>query len=107
MTLKYTSPAVVEAIPTLDLTGVPLRPEVVAGEMQGRLSELISAGYEVLCVTPVLGAILCVGVRGAPAGVRVTEYPRVPAFGCEDRGCVPGRHTPGCPQLALEGKSRT
>lgn len=100
----FTGAAIVQAIPTLDFTGVPIRPEVYAGVLQRLLSDLVSQGYEVLSVTPMPGAILCAAVqRAGRTGVTVTEYPRVRFYGCEGLTCRPNAHTLDCPNIDQSG----
>lgn len=91
----FTAPAIVQAVPTLDTLGLPVRPEVVAAVLQRLLSELVSQGYEVLAITPIAHGVLCTAVRREPdRGVRW--------YGCEGFTCDVGRHTLDCPNIDQE-----
>lgn len=89
---KFTGPAIVQAVYTLDTAGLPVEPARVALALQGLLSELVSQGYEVLGVQPMPGAMLCTAVkRPEPPGVRW--------YGCEGLTCQVGAHTLDCPNI--------
>lgn len=89
---KYTSPAVVQAVNTLDGAGLPVEPARVALTLQRLLSDLVTQGYEVLGVQPMPGALLCTAVRREPVGV-------LRWYGCEGLTCRPGAHTLDCPHI--------
>lgn len=62
----FTGPANCVAVPTLDSASLPVEPAQVALTLQRHLCALIQQGYEVLSVTPIPGAVLCVAVSRVP-----------------------------------------
>lgn len=96
MSPKFTSPAVVEAVYTLDRAGLPVDPAAVAAALQTLLSALVKQGYEVLGVTALPTALLCTAVQRDAA--RVVRW-----YGCEGFTCEVGRHTLACPNIDQSG----
>jgi hypothetical protein len=100
---KFTTPAVVKAVRTLDAMGIALAPENVAHLLEQHLNAVLAQGYEVVSVLELPGAVLCTAVKRTER-VRVTEYAPVRFYGCEGLTCRPNAHTLECPNIDQSGR---